>query len=92
MKTLREMMDIVENKIVYGRLTRDNANLIIDKAKNKSDGVYSFRGIMFNVTDGKVTHYAYDNKIMVGYGQVVSQIGGYSTDKEARTILKNIKD
>ena len=81
----------MENKIVYGVLTRDNANLIIGKAEGKADGIYSFRGIMFRVRDGKVTHYAGAGKILAGYGAVVSQVGSYDCAPEAKTILKSIK-
>lgn len=86
-----KMSDIMESKIRYGVLTRDNTNLIIDKAQGKSDGIYSFRGIMFRVKKGKVTHYAASGKIYAGHGFAVSQIGSYDTDKEARTQLKSIK-
>ena len=92
MKTLREMIDIVENKIVYGVLNRDNTNLIIDKAQSKNDGIYSFRGIFFRVRNGKVTHYACDGKILAGYGAFVSQVGSYNTTAEAKSQLKSIKD
>jgi FMN phosphatase YigB (HAD superfamily) len=82
---------ITESKIQYGTLTRDNMNLIIDKSQSKADGIYSFRGILFRVQDGKVTHYASGGKIYAGFGVFLSQIGSYDTNAEARTELKSIQ-
>jgi len=80
----------LENKITYGELTQDNVNLIIDKAKSKNDGIYSFRGILFKVRDGKVTNYACGGKIFAGVGAFVTPVGSYNTSTEAKSKLKTI--
>ena len=81
-----------ENRIVYGMLNSDNINLIIERAQTKKDGIYSFRGIFFRVRNGKVTHFARGNEILVSYGIFVTQIGSYKTTAEAEKLLKSIKD
>ena len=80
-----------EGKIQYGVLDNDNVNLIIDKSVNKPDGIYSFRGILFRVKGGKVTHYAADGKILQAMGRVNTQIGSYDSSTQAKSILKSIK-
>jgi len=82
---------VAEGKIQYGVLDNDNVNLIIDKSVNKPDGIYSFRGILFRVKGGKVTHYAADGKILQAMGRVNTQIGSYDSSTQAKSILKSIK-
>ena len=84
-------LEIMETKVVYGVLNTDNTNLIIDKAKSKADGIYSFRGILFKVNNGGVTHYATTGKVYAAVGHFVTQVGSYSTTQEAKLILKSIK-
>jgi hypothetical protein len=38
-------------------MTISETNLIIDKAKNKKDGVYSFRGNLYLVSDNRFVAY-----------------------------------
>ncbi len=84
--------DVTEGQIQYGVLDHANVNLIIDKSESKPDGIYSFRGILFKVKGGKVTHYATDGKILQAMGRFNTQIGSYATNAEAKTILKGIKE
>ena len=89
-KKVREQ-GVAEGKIQYGVLDNDNVNLIIDKSVNKPDGIYSFRGILFRVKGGKVTHYAANGKILQAMGRVNTQIGSYDSSTQAKSILKSIK-
>lgn len=82
---------VAEGKIQYGVLDNDNVNLIIDKSVSKPDGIYSFRGILFRVKSGKVTHYAADGKILQAMGRFNTQIGSYDSSTQAKSILKSIK-
>jgi len=43
--------------------TIENHRLIVDKAKTKRDGVFSFRGVSYRVRNGNVTHFAYGGTI-----------------------------
>jgi hypothetical protein len=83
---------VAESKIQYGVLDHTNVNLIINKSESKPDGVYSFRGILFRVKGGKVTHWATDGKILQAMGRFNTQIGSYSTDAKAKALLKSIKE
>jgi len=85
---------VEENKIQYGVLDKDNVDLIIDKAQGKADGIYSFRGIMFKVKNGGVTHWAVDGKILQGMGRFNTQVGSYEPGRnsQARAMLKSIKE
>lgn len=60
--------------VKYG-LTIENINLIHDKAKTKRDGVYSFRGILYRVKNGRFTHYGYRNEIVERAGNFDVPIG-----------------
>ena len=53
--------------VKYG-LTIENQNLIIDKAKDKRDGVYTFRGVSYRVRGGKVTHFCDGKHILQPFG------------------------
>ena len=89
---LEKEKGVAEGKIQYGVLDNDNVNLIIDKSESKPDGIYSFRGILFKVTGGKVTHYATDGKILQAMGRFNTQIGSYDSSSQAKSILKGIKE
>jgi hypothetical protein len=78
--------------VVYNTLNIDNQNLIDQKAKSKPDGLYTFRGIMFRVRNGRVTHYAAEGTILVSFGNFNSAVGSYSTRDEAKAKLKSIKE
>lgn len=79
--------------IKYG-LTIENQNLIIEKAKSKKDGVYSFRGVDYRVRNKIVTHFAASGQILercFGFNVIVGsyEIGfGFG----AKKILKEIKE
>lgn len=77
--------------IDWCRLTIENQNHLIERAKKKADGVFSSRGILFRVVNGGITHYAAAGKILVAYGRFNSQIGTYKNTEEARKLLKAIQ-
>jgi len=85
---------VAEGSIRYGELNSDNVNLIIDKARDKTDGVYNFRGIMFRVKNGGVTHWAVDGEILQAMGRFNTQVGSYDPRRndQARAMLKNITE
>jgi hypothetical protein len=83
---------VAEGKIQIGVLDNDNVNLIIDKSESKPDGIYSFRGILFKVKGGKVTHYATNGKILQAMGRVNTRIGSYDSSSRAKSILKGIEE
>ena len=87
-----QMQDVAEGKIQYGVLDNDNVNLIIDKSESKPDGIYSFRGILFKVKGGKVTHYATDGQILQAMGRFNTQIGSYDSSSQAKSILRGINE
>lgn len=82
----------VAEGVVYNTLNIDNQNLINQKAKTKADGIYTFRGIMFRVRAGRVTHYASEGSIIIPAGHFNTVAGSYSTRDEAKAKLKSIKE
>jgi len=62
--------------VVYGA-TAENIDLIHVKAKTKPSGVYTFRGVAYRVQEGRMTHYAYNGKILQPFGHFVTQAGTY---------------
>ncbi len=76
---------------MYG-LTIENESLIIEKAKNKGDGCYRFRGVAYRVREGHVTHLAGDGRILervCGFNAIVGEYDGYI--EYAQKMLKSIK-
>jgi len=77
--------------IRYG-LTIENESIILDKAKLKKDGVYTFRGVGYRVKDGFITHFSSDGKILeraYGFNCVVGSYQGYNSIGMEK--LKSIK-
>lgn len=71
--------------------TIENLNLIHDKAKDKKDGVYSFRGLDYRVKGGRFTHYAYRGKVVERAGNFNVDIGSYSGySDDAKKALRQI--
>ena len=81
----------------YG-LTIENQNFVIDKAKEKADGIYSCRGVMYRVRNKKVTHFACcdSGSIVQGFGHFNVSVGHVETGMgwadRARKVLKTVKD
>jgi hypothetical protein len=75
--------------IRYG-LNIENCNLICVKAKEKKDGVYTFRGVTYRVVSGHVTHYAYDRKILENFGNFNCVVGQYEYTDEMTKRLKKL--
>jgi len=72
----------------YG-LNMENQNLIIDKAKNKSDGCYRFRGVAYKVHDKEVVVFAADGKVLesvFGFNVVIGKCSLYT--EQAQNELK----
>lgn len=65
-------------------------DLINAKAKEKGNGVYRFRGIVFRVHNKRVTHIAYSGKVFERCGHFnfeVAQCDGYG---QAAKMLRKI--
>ena len=74
--------------VTYSRLTVENQNYIIEKAKSKQNGCYLARGIAYRVGDGKVTHFAVGGEILQPHGAFNVVVGTYSGNSdEAKKIL-----
>jgi hypothetical protein len=76
----------------YG-LNNHNETLIIEKAKSKKDGVYTFRGVGYRVRDNKVTHLSANGSIFercCGFNVVIGKYKGFNN--EGVKMLKTIKD
>lgn len=73
----------------YG-LTIENQNTINDKAKEKKDGCYSFRGVAYRVRNGKVTHLACNGEIVQPFGAFNVVVGTYKDLYNALKVLKTI--
>lgn len=76
----------------YG-LTIENQNLINQKAKEKKDGCYQFRGVAYRVRKGRVTHFASDGQLLIPYGHFnvfAGKLEHWSSDF-ALKFLKTIK-
>ena len=70
--------------------TIENFVLIVEKAKTKNNGVYTFRGVTYLVKNNRVTHYASGGKILERYGYFDTQIGTYDRDSDAVKFLKSL--
>lgn len=79
--------------VKWGVLTIENQNFINERAKEKKDGVYISRGIVYRVQNGKPTHYACMGIILSPFGNFNVGVGNYSgSNLEAQKALKGIKD
>lgn len=77
--------------VKYG-YTPENCLLISEKAKNKKNGVYEFRGVAYRVKENKVTHIAYSGQILERYGNFNVEVGTYSGYiDDAKRLLRGIK-
>lgn len=69
--------------------TPENMELITKKAKEKQNGVYRFRGVVYRVRENRVTHIAHDGQILERYGHFNVQIGTYERyQDEAAKIMR----
>lgn len=62
---------------------------VINKAKNKQDGVYCTSQIYFKVQDHAVTHVGYFNEIFAVCGNFLTSLGKCPPN-ELRKTLKNL--
>lgn len=83
---------MTKSAIQWGVLNIVNQNAIVDRAVALKDGIFSFRGIIFRVRNGKATHFAARGDIVAGFGHFNTVVGHYANDQEAKRLLKNIKE
>lgn len=77
-------------RIRYG-LTPENEELIVQKAKSKRDGVFTFRGVCYRVRGGFVTHFAVNSKILeraFGFNCVVGSYKYEWTDSAKKALQR----
>lgn len=71
--------------ITYGA-NQKNLDAIYEKAKSKSDGIFTFRGIAYRVRKGVVTHYTDGGDVIercYGFHVVIGKCGHYPSQKNA---------
>ena len=85
--------------VTYNDLTIENQNYIQEKARTKADGVYTARGILYRVRDGRVTHVATKGEVLELFGGFNAIVGQYMSavkfcnyfaSDDARELLKRI--
>ena len=64
---------------------------INNRAKSKTNGVYSIRGIVYRVRDNRATHYCYNGEVFEDFGNFVVVVGRFRYSDGARKLLKDIK-
>lgn len=71
----------------------ETQNAIVEKAKNKKDGCYRFKGVAYRVRDGGVTHVGSSGEILACHGQFNVIVGSYewsiNSDEAAQKLLRN---
>ncbi|AUR86353.1 hypothetical protein NVP1084O_146 [Vibrio phage 1.084.O._10N.261.49.F5] len=74
----------------YGT-TIENVNKVIEKAKTKNDGVFTYRGLIYKVKGNRVRHLAaYGSLYELSYGFLCA-IGKYDHFKDdPKKLLKNL--
>ncbi len=72
----------------YG-LNLENQALIMDKAKTKRNGVYTFRGCAYRVIDGYVTHIMTHSETVQPAGAFNIRVGDGADYQEQR--IKKLK-
>lgn len=76
--------------VTYHKLTLENIEAISARAKLKDDGCYTFRGIMYRVKNGHVTHYALGSVVVENFGHFIVTVGTYCRDSDGMKLLKGI--
>lgn len=64
--------------VTYGA-NIENLNLIVEKSKDKNDGVYTFRGVVYVVHNRKMVAYCSKGSILRLAGNFSVAIGSYDT-------------
>lgn len=76
--------------VAYGP-TPENYQLATEKAKEKADGVYSFRGVAYRIRDHRITHYAHSGRVLERFGHFDTQVGTYEGHLDAaKRALKSL--
>ena len=73
-----------------GGLTIETVELIAARAALRKDGVYTFRGVTYRVRQGRVTHYALDQKVSercYGFLVDVGSYNGWGPDAAKKALL-----
>jgi hypothetical protein len=73
---------------IYGA-TIENLNIIVEKAKAKKDGIYSFRGVDYRVRAKRMTHFTHKGEVLEMFGNFTVSVGTYQA-YGAKTALKQI--
>lgn len=76
--------------VTYHKLTLENIEAISARAKLRENGCYTFRGIMYRVKNGHVTHYACGGEVLERCGSFNVCVGSYKMDSEGLKLLKGI--
>lgn len=66
----------------YG-LNIHNETLIIEKAKSKKDGVYTFRGVGYRIRNNKITHLSANGSILercYEFNVVIGKYKGFNSE------------
>ena len=75
-------------------LTIETQNAVTERAKSKTDGVYKFRGCVYRVRSGLVTHIAYGGEVLQPFGHfnvLVAKLERYGSEF-AMKFLKEIRE
>ena len=71
--------------------TPENMEFINLKAKEKENGVYRIRGVVYRVRDKRVTHIAHNGKVLERCGYFDVEVGKYDGyDDAAAKMLRSI--
>ena len=78
--------------IQYG-LTMDNQSAIIDRAKNKKDGIYKFRGVAYRVVNNHARFFASNCEVIemcYGFNAIIGRYDHSLNQSNAVKALKSI--
>jgi hypothetical protein len=78
--------------VVYNQLTIENRNFICERAKSKSDGVYTIRGIGYRVRNKHVTHFAAQGHILHNFTYFTITVAHYNGREQGQKLLKGISE
>ncbi len=78
--------------IEYNTLNQSNIDAIKNRAKNKVDGVYQFRGIAYRVRKGHVTHFATKEQVTLYEIGMLIAAGSYTYEYGENNHMKVLKN
>ncbi len=74
------------------QISSDIKNKLMTRAEAKSDGIYSYNGILYRVEHNSLTHYAFGGQIFYCSGYFEMLVGVYEYPVEARKKLLAVND